>query len=1163
MAFSGLSIAPATAVSDTSTWTGLGADSKWSTAGNWDIVPSAGANLVFPDISDSARHTSVNDFAAGTAFGTITVQDSGYAISGASLVPTGVAADFSGTSTISAPLRLSASEPVTSVAGAATLALSGTLTGASGFTKSGTGTLTLSAANSYAGVTRVDAGTLAIANSSALGAWSTDNGTEVSAGATLEVRDTINTSEPIRIAGDGVGGAGALDNGTGNNVVQGVTMTGDSTIGGAAGTFLLIPSTLGQSGGSARLTKAGAGILDVLATASHTGGTVVAAGTLATEGTVGGPVAVRAGATVSGAGGNLGDVTSSGGTVTAGYSSSPFSSDAASLTLDSSSTFHAQLNGPAEGNGSTGHSRLHIARDVQLAGATLTAAIGGGYAPSPGAELTIIAVAGATAITGTFKDLPEGALVTPTGGAGGKFRISYIGGTGNDIVLTYFAGSTTALTVSPNPSAPGQTVTLKASVQPTNATGTVTFTDGATTLGTSSLVNGTATLTTAALAKGVHSLTATYNGDESFVPSASTTVTQSVVEPDPVPDTRITEGPVEGSVDNPMTASFTFDSPDSDVASYECSLDGAAFAACASPAAYSGLNGGNHTFSVRAVDEGGQRDPTPAVRSWSVTGSFVVTGGLAITGTAKVGQTLTAMSTVGTTPASTSVSGQWWRGETPIPGATGTTYVLTNDDVSSVISYRETRTRTGYRSITISSGESEVVTGGIITLDAPTISGEARVDEVLTATPGSVSPSDAAVTLTWHVDGETTGVSGPTYTVQPADVGLPITVTARATKNDHDPVSRTSVATDDVAKAVFATAPSATVSGVLKVGEELTAGHGSPTPEPDSMTYQWFAGGDAITGATSRTFTVQKAQQGLPITVTVTAVRAGYVDASNTSFASAPVVTNRAPSLTLTPTAKRLRQGKSTTLSWTSDDAVTLKASGAWSGTKAASGNETVKPARAGTQTYVLSATNAAGTTTAQVAIQVALPPKKLKLKARASVKAGRTFSVSTSGLAPREVYTVRIGGKKVASGKASSAGRVKRTVRVPASTKAGKRLVRVSGSLTDRTGTRRIKVVKVKPRAKALTLSLRESSVRASDDQRITVRNLRPGEKVEVRYLGLRISAEGARADAKGVYVKTFDVGITWGPKTVTATGLTTGRSVSGRFSVVNRCPQGGFYCS
>ena len=173
----------------TSTWSGLGADNLWTTAANWDVAPVANDDLVFPDIDDSARHTAVNDFAAGTAFGSITIGEAGYTLSGNALSqPGGLFANYgTGTSTINIATNLSSSFPNTvSVQDGGTLVLGGALSGANGISKVGTGLVLFTQANSYTGVTTVNAGTLAIANSSALGSSTAGNGTTVVSGATLE-----------------------------------------------------------------------------------------------------------------------------------------------------------------------------------------------------------------------------------------------------------------------------------------------------------------------------------------------------------------------------------------------------------------------------------------------------------------------------------------------------------------------------------------------------------------------------------------------------------------------------------------------------------------------------------------------------------------------------------------------------------------------------------------------------------------------------------------------------------------------------------------------------------------------------------------------------------------------------------------------------------------
>ena len=83
-----------------------------------------------------------------------------------------------------------------------------------------------------------------------------------------------------------------------------------------------------------------------------------------------------------------------------------------------------------------------------------------------------------------------------------------------------------------------------------------------------------------------------------------------------LPDTTITSTPPASTATT--SASFSFTSTPVG-ATFECSLDGAAFGVCSSPQAYGSVPPGNHTFSVRAVNGAGI-DPTPATYNWTVTG---------------------------------------------------------------------------------------------------------------------------------------------------------------------------------------------------------------------------------------------------------------------------------------------------------------------------------------------------------------------------------------------------------------------------------------------------------------------------------------------------------------------------------------------------------------
>ena len=180
------------------------------------------------------------------------------------------------------------------------------LDGAFALDKAGTGSLTLSAANTYSGATTVSAGKLVASNSAALG--SALAGTSVASGATLEIDNLGIGTEPLSLSGLGLGGGGALL-GSGANAAAGgtVSLLADSRI-VSSGALALS----GVVSGGFALDKAGAGSLTLSAANSYSGATTVSAGTLVAShasalGTAAGGTSVASGATLEVNNVNLGN----------------------------------------------------------------------------------------------------------------------------------------------------------------------------------------------------------------------------------------------------------------------------------------------------------------------------------------------------------------------------------------------------------------------------------------------------------------------------------------------------------------------------------------------------------------------------------------------------------------------------------------------------------------------------------------------------------------------------------------------------------------------------------------------------------------------------------------------------------------------------------------
>jgi hypothetical protein len=107
-------------------------------------------------------------------------------------------------------------------------------------------------------------------------------------------------------------------------------------------------------------------------------------------------------------------------------------------------------------------------------------------------------------------------------------------------------------------------------------------------------------------------------GTHTFLVKASasgpTTSFSWTIDLTPPPAPSITSHPTDPAAVS--SASFAFSDSEAGV-SFGCQVDGGGFPACTSPASYSGLGPGSHTFAVRATDPAGNTG-TAAVYGWTV-----------------------------------------------------------------------------------------------------------------------------------------------------------------------------------------------------------------------------------------------------------------------------------------------------------------------------------------------------------------------------------------------------------------------------------------------------------------------------------------------------------------------------------------------------------------
>ncbi|NDW45565.1 calcium-binding protein [Ruegeria sp. PrR005] len=294
-------------------------------------------------------------------------------------------------------------------------------------------------------------------------------------------------------------------------------------------------------------------------------------------------------------------------------------------------------------------------------------------------------------------------------------------------------------------------------------------------------------------------------------------------------------------------------------------------------------------------------------------------GAVTISGIARRGETLIAdasgVSDVDGIDEST-VTYQWLRyGEIPISGATGSTYVLTQNDVYEEVAVRFSYTDNfGTRESVTSAKTSTVENGNYAPSGTVVISGIAQQGETLTADASSVTDADgidaSTVAYQWLRDGVAiSGATGTSYTLTQDDVGAAITYAYSFTDDFGNPEQVTSAATAAVANVNDPATGAPVISGLAQQGETLTFDVSRVADldgiDGSTTSGQWLRDGAAIAGATGTSYTLTQDDVGAAITYAYSFTDDFGTPEQVTSAATDPVASN-AVNLIGTPGADTL-----------------------------------------------------------------------------------------------------------------------------------------------------------------------------------------------------------------------------------------------------------------
>ncbi len=251
-----------------------------------------------------------------------------------------------------------------------------------------------------------------------------------------------------------------------------------------------------------------------------------------------------------------------------------------------------------------------------------------------------------------------------------------------------------------------------------------------------------------------------------------------------------------------------------------------------------------------------------------------------ITGDPAVGSSLRV--DLGSWTPAASYDIQWLSGGEPIAGATTSTLTPTAAQLRTRLQVKVTATARGYLPGKATTERTTRVSRGSMTVAAqPTLSGVARVDEVLTLDAGAASPAAESREVRWFADGERIkGESANRLRLTQEQIRRTITATVVFRREAYRNLQATTAPTEQVAAGRFEITEPFTVSGRARVGRTLTVTPGTFAPADAEVAYTWLRGDQPIAGADGATYVIGPDDLGRRLSVRVDLTHVGYRDAS-------------------------------------------------------------------------------------------------------------------------------------------------------------------------------------------------------------------------------------------------------------------------------------------